>query len=146
VCPWHSLATAAEYLRTDCVGPILGRAYAPTALGKHISELSCTLRIPERPINDQRLPSYSKIRHGIMVRLDPASALAFSRYFNLDESATPSQPISVGLGADCHLIYAASSIAQEPLRAMPTEHWNLSIIQRELSRWLKSLRKEIPLL
>jgi len=145
ICPWNNAPLAATHLRVRC----LARALHPdTALATHATEIAYHLEIPERSLNDARLPSRSKIRSGTLLRLDSDSAKALRGYFNLVEATNLAEPAIAELGADSYLIYAAANNPEEPLRAILANQLFLPIAQKELSRWLKSLssnRKETSL-
>jgi len=141
ICSCLNVPQAAEFLRSEILGPTLALAYGPRVLSVAISECLAALGIPERPVNDARLPSYSKTRLGALLRLDAASAKVARKYFSLDESCTLRQPIAMGLGAESFLVWAESGQAEEPLRIMLSAQWNVSVVTKELNRWLKSLNK-----
>ena len=107
----------------------------------HLREINTALQIPERAPNDQRLPGYSLIRHGALLRCDGPAAEAAGSYFCLDEITTPTEPTKIRLGAECHLVYAYATDPAEPLRAIIADSdWAIHMAEKKLQRWLQGLR------
>ncbi len=135
LCPAYQLSAAAKCLRVDYLGQHLSRYTAPEI---HATIASATLKIPERPANDNRLPGISEIRYGTLFRFDADSAKAAVGYFNLPVTLDGSEPIVVELGAESCLVLACGSLSTEPLRLIITRQLFVPSATKELLRWLKS--------
>jgi hypothetical protein len=128
VCPWYQRRAAAQFFWTECL-------YS-CGCDRHAIEAYLTLKLPERPSNDQR-PGYSRTRHGTLLHFDAVTARTAQRYFFLDEITEPIGPTTVPLGADNYMIFARSNDPHEPLRIMIVEgQWNAHRAAKELKRWL----------
>jgi hypothetical protein len=135
ICPWDTVPAAAAYLRVH----YLGRGLQPcSALATHVSEACFHLEITERSANDTRLPNCSRIRAGILFRLDSSGAEIFQRYFSLPIPVDSTEPTVVELGAGCCLVYASLDDPREPLRAILTTQLFLSPALKEIGRWIRS--------
>jgi hypothetical protein len=139
ICPWLHLPVAALHLRTKY---LLGNKYA--GFNRHLSALIVVLGLTERPINDQRLPSYAQARHGTLFRFDRQTAGKVRDYFIFDET-DEGELVSTPLDGSCWLVCAYSSDSNEPLRAILTvDSWSAAQAEKELRRWLHTYpRKEI---
>jgi hypothetical protein len=132
----YHLSAAAEYLRTELIGPNLSVYTAPRI---HTEIATGALGIPSRPSNDLRLPSASELRYAPgLLRLDRGSALDATNHFNLPPLPV-AEPVIVQLGARTILAIARSE-SEETLRGIICETFYESTARRDLLRWLKGLK------
>lgn len=130
VCPWFHRAMAAQYLWAERLGFY--------GYDRHVIEAYLTLGLEERPSNNQS-PGYSRIRHGVLLRFDAATAQAARRHFVLDALTPAIEPTVMPLGGSTCLVFADSDDPSEPLRAMIVDHeWSARMATKELRRWQRS--------
>jgi hypothetical protein len=131
VCPYFEVPAAAKYIRIDCLGEKVN-------VWSHAAEIRRACDIPERAVNDSRLPSSAEISGGTLLRLDAASAKTLCQYLNLPGDSLWPQFTLHELGANFYALYAVKDDTREPARMILSAGCTRSIAERELKRWLKS--------
>jgi hypothetical protein len=134
ICPHFEIPAAASYLRLECLGQKVN-------VWAHAIEIRSACEIPPRAVNDARLPGYAEISSGAtLLRLDHLTAQTLWRYLNLVGDPLAPQCSRHQLGADFFALYAAENHVQEPARMILGPGWSISSAERELKRWLKSIK------
>jgi hypothetical protein len=135
ICSWSYLPAAALHLRARYSAAI-GNKFA--SFERHLLATITALDLQERPINDQRLPSYAQARNGTLFRFDSQTAGKVCDYFILAKSENR-EFVSAPLDDSCHLVCAYSGDSNEPLRSILTvDSWSAAQAEKELRRWLRT--------
>jgi hypothetical protein len=139
ICPRTAIPEAAQTVRTNYIGPASWDAHSDkdNLLARYVTDIIEELVLTEQPLNSNELPTYCRLKWGLLLRLGPADVDRALNYLAIEKPADSSAPLKVTLGANCLAIAAWSTSQKEPLRVGLSSAWNDDLAIKDLARWLR---------